>query len=137
MTTKLFLAAPLAFMFAAAPASAEVVKNPEAGTFQAAIVDSLKLLKDNKFDDWIRKYCSKEKLCFNQNSERDLKRYNLPAKSRRAAACLREDGAGIDIQRVEDISETEKKVFLNCEKTAMPVPFYVVNEGGKWLFSSI
>lgn len=137
MKTKFLLAAPLALVFATAPASAEVVKNPEAGTFQAALIDTLKMLKDNKFEDWIKKYCSKEKLCFNQNSERDLKRYNLPAKSRRANACLREDGAAIDIQRVEDISETEKKVFLNCEKTAMPVPFFVVNEGGKWLFSSI
>lgn len=134
---KSLLAAPLAVMFLAAPASAEVVKSPEAGTFQAALVDALNLLKDQKFDAWISKYCSTERLCHNKNSERDLKRYNLPAKARRAAACLREDGKGLDIQRIDDLGEDDKKVFLNCEKTAMPVPFFLHKVDGKWVFGAI
>ncbi len=133
----LLLAAPVAAALFVAPASAEVVREPAAQTPEGAIVGSLKLLRDGKFDAWITTYCSKAKLCLNDNALTSLKRYNLPAKGRRAAACLREDGSAVEVNRVDDLSVTEKKIFINCEPTAMPVPFFLVKEGERWLFSAI
>jgi hypothetical protein len=131
------VATPLALSLFAAPALAEVVREPGAATPEGALVGGLSLLRDGKFDDWIKGFCSKAKLCLNENSLTSLKRYNLPAKQRRAAACLREGGAAVEVNRVDDLSPTEKKLFINCEPTAMPVPFFLVKEGDRWLFSNI
>ncbi len=131
---SLLLATPAALALLAAPAT---LASPAASTPEAALVDSLKLLRDGKFDAWITKYCSKSKLCLNDNALASLKRYNLPAKQRRAAACLRDNGAAVEVNRVDDLSPSEKKIFLHCEPTAMPVPFFLVKEGDSWLFSSI
>ena len=132
-----FLAVTLGFVLAGGSASAELVKNPAAGSINAALLDGLKLIKAGKFDDWVSKFCSKEKACFNGNSISSYKRYNLPAKMRRAPACLRDNDTAIDIKYTEDINENEKKVFVNCEATAMPLPFYLIKEGNDWHFSQI
>jgi hypothetical protein len=130
------IATPIALSLLATPASAES-RESTPSTPESALVGSLKLLRDGKFDDWIKTYCSKAKLCLNDNSISSLKRYNLPAKQRRAAACLRQDGSAVEVNRVDDLSATEKKVFINCEPTAMPVPFFLIKEGERWLFSAI
>ena len=132
-----FLALTLGLVLAGGSASAELVKSPAAGTMQFVLLDGLKLIKDGKFDDWVSKYCSKEKACITANSISSYKRYNLPAKQRRAPACLRENDTAIDIKYTEDVSDAEKKVFVNCEATAMPVPFYLIKEGDTWRFSAI
>jgi|GEM_PF-2035860 len=134
---KLLIIAPVVLMFAHGAAFADTPKVSADAEVKAALIETLNLLKENKFDDWLKKYCAKDTLCLNDNSTRDLKRYNLPAKARRAAACLRGDGKDVDVQRVDNISATDKKVFLNCEETAMPVPFHLHKVGEKWMFSSI
>lgn len=132
-----FLALTLGIVLAGGSASAELVKNPAAGSMEAALLDGLKLIKDGKFDDWVSKFCSKEKACFNSNSINSFKRFNLPAKQRRAPSCLRENGTALDIKNVEDQGDGSKKVFVNCEATAMAVPFYLVKEGDAWHFTAI
>jgi hypothetical protein len=110
---------------------------PAPASPEATLVEGLTLLRDGKFDPWIAKLCSKAKLCINDNAVASLKRYNLPAKQRRAAACLRDNGAAVEVNRTDDLSATERKIFLNCEPTAMPVPFHLVKEGEAWRFSQI
>lgn len=135
---KLLVIAPLALMFAHGAAFADDAPAVSADdAIKAALVDTLNLLKDNKFDDWIKKYCATDTLCLNGNSVRELKRYQLPAKARRANACLRDGGKSVDVQKVKDVGPNQKKVFLNCEETAMPVPFHLQKVGEKWMFSSI
>jgi len=134
---KKLLIAPLLLAFAGSPALADSAKALAKAAYEEALVETLNLLKDNKYDDWIKKFCSTDKLCLNENSVRSLKRFNLPARARRAAACLRDGGKAVDVNRVDHVSDDQKKVFLNCEETAMPVPFQLVKEKGKWMFSAI
>lgn len=132
-----FLALTLGLVLASGSASADLIKNPAAGTIEAALLDGLKLIKYGKFDDWVSKSCSKEKACTTSNSILSYKRYNLPAKQRRAPACLRENETALDIKNIEDQGDGSKKVFVNCEATATAIPFYLIKEGDNWRFSAI
>ena len=103
---------------------------------ESTLHEGLKLIRDNKWDDWLGKLCSPSKLCLNDNSKKSLKTYNLPATQRRAKNCVKGDGT-IKITRTDEISSEEKKLFVECETTAMPVPFRLGLEGGKWYFRSL
>ncbi len=103
------------------------------GTPESTLLEGLKLIRDNKWDDWMSKYCSKDKLCLNDNSRRSLKTYNLPAMQRRSGKCIKADGKLV-VKRTEEIAPDQKKIFIQCEDTAMPVPFYIGLENGKWQF---
>ena len=137
MLKAIFIVPFLLAAFASTPAFAKRVTNPETSSMEGTLIRGLKLLKDGKFDEWIDKLCSKEHRCFHENAKRDLKRFNLPAKQRRAPNCLKDGGNAIEIDRVEDIGKDRKKVFLKCEETAMPLPFFLIEENGKWMFSEI
>ena len=107
--------------------------DPPAPSATTTLVEGLKLIRDNKFDDWIAKHCSPTKLCLNDNSKRSLKTYNLPAMQRRSKHCLKA-GDTVTITRTDEISADEVKVFVQCEETAMPVPFRLGKENGRWYF---
>lgn len=132
-----FLALTLGLVLAGGSASAELVKSPAAGTMEFALLDGIKLIKAGKFDDWVSKYCSKDKACITSNSVASYKRYNLPAKQRRAPACMRENETALDITKVEDQSDGSKKVFVKCNEDGMPLPFYLIKEGDTWRFAAI
>ncbi len=135
---SLLAAIALTFLGGTALAENTVVKHPAEGTAHATIIAGLKEIRDNKWDDWFKNRCSKQKLCFNENSRKSLKTYNLPAMQRRSKNCLKE-GDSIIVTRVQgDIDkDTEVKIFIQCEDTAMPVPFNLIKEEGKWFFKSI
>jgi len=105
--------------------------NPE-----TTLLEGLKLIRDNKWDDWLGKLCSPSALCLSDNSKKSLKTYNLPATQRRAKNCVKADGT-IKVTRTDDLSPQSKKIFVQCEETAMPVPFTLGLEGGKWYFQSL
>lgn len=132
---RLMLALPLAFLFPGA-AMAETFKKPAVDSPHGVIIEGLKLIKDGKFDNWIEKHCSKDKKCFNPQTNAALKRYNLPAMQRRAGKCVKNEDT-IEVTRTDKISETELKIFVQCEPTAMPVPFWLIKEGNAWHFSNI
>ncbi len=135
MIKRLLLALPLTLVFSGS-SMAETFKKPAIETPHGVILDGLKLIKEGKFDNWIQKHCSKEKKCFNAQTNAALKRYNLPAIQRRAGKCIKDDDT-IEVTRTDKISETELKIFLQCEPTAMPVPFWLIKEGTVWKFSNI
>lgn len=135
MIKRLMLAVPLTLVFGGS-SMAETFKKPALDTPHGVIIDGLKLIKEGKFDNWIEKHCSKEKKCFNAQTNSALKRYNLPAMKRRADKCIKE-GDSIEVTRTDKISETELKIFVQCEPTAMPVPFWLIKEGAAWKFSNI
>lgn len=101
-----------------------------------ALRDGLTLIRDNKFDKWLDEHCSTEKLCFNNNSRRSLKRFNLPAIHKRSKSCVKPDGS-IKVTRTDKISDTEVKLFVQCEETASPYPFRLGLDNGKWKFYSL
>jgi hypothetical protein len=102
-------------------------------------VSGFKLIRDNKWDDWMKTHCSSSKLCLNDNSKKSLKTYNLPAMQRRINRGCLKSGDSIKVIRTEGnpASDATIKVFIECETTAMPVPFHLIKEGDKWLFSKI
>lgn len=108
-------------------------------TFEKTLVDGLKLIRDNKWDDWMKNLCSTDKLCLNDNSKKSLKTYNLPAMQRRIQRGCLKSGDTLKVIRTEGnpASDTTIKVFIECETTAMPVPFHLIKEGDKWMFSKI
>lgn len=107
--------------------------------YQASLIEGLKLIQDEKWDTWIADYCSKEKLCTTPNAIASLKRYNLPAMKRRVdRGCLKEGNKIAETRLDGDPSkDSQIKVFIECETTAMPVPFRLIKEDGKWLFQGI
>ncbi|MBL8787197.1 MAG: hypothetical protein JNJ59_19995 [Deltaproteobacteria bacterium] len=133
----LLVALSLTFLTAGVASAEPALKGPqiEAGV-QQALVDGLKLVRDNKWDEWLKSYCSPSKLCLNDNSKKSLKTYNLPATQRRTKACLKA-GDTVQVTRVDEVGTDDFKVFVQCEETAMPVPFRLGKENGKWLFRSI
>jgi hypothetical protein len=121
-----------------AAAENTTIKNPPADSAHATIISGLKEIRDNKWDDWFKNRCSKQKLCFNENSKKSLKTYNLPAMQRRSKNCLKEGDSIIVTRTQGDLTkDSEVKIFIQCEDTAMPVPFNLIKEDGKWLFKSI
>ncbi|HRE91881.1 MAG TPA: hypothetical protein PK095_22365 [Myxococcota bacterium] len=107
--------------------------------FESTLISGLKLIRDNKWDDWMNTHCSSSKLCLNANSKKSLKTYNLPAMQRRIQRGCLKSGDTIKVIRTEGNpnADTTIKVFIECETTAMPVPFHLIKEGDKWLFSKI
>ena len=121
-----------------AAAENTTIKNPPADSAHATIISGLKEIRDNKWDDWFKNRSSKQKLCFNENSKKSLKTYNLPAMQRRSKNCLKEGDSIIVTRTQGDLTkDSEVKIFIQCEDTAMPVPFNLIKEDGKWLFKSI
>jgi len=107
-----------------------VHKNPRASSFAGQLLSSLKLIRAGKFDKWIATRCHKTKTCYNLNSIRSFKRYNLPALKRRLNgkhSCI---GAGntIEVTRIRSYGAT-MRVYIRCGKTSMPRPFRVVYVG--------
>ena len=121
------------------PSVASAKDTPPQASFEKTLVEGFKLIRDNKWDDWMKTHCSTEKLCFNSTSTKSLKTYNLPAVQRRIQRGCLKSGDTIKVIRTEGnpASDSAIKVFIECETTAMPVPFSLVKEGDKWLFSKI
>jgi len=122
-----------------APVALAKGPTPQTATHEKTLVEGLKLIRDNKWDDWMQRHCSTNKLCLNDNSKKSLKTYNLPALQRRINRGCLKSGDTIKVVRTDGnpASDTVLKIFIECETTAMPVPFHLVKEGDKWTFSKI
>lgn len=119
-----------------ATASAKPVA-PEAGTVYETLYNGLKAVADGKFDVFVDKFCSKDKLCPTDQAIASLKRYNLPAAQRQAPKCLK--GANLEVTKVDGdpASDDNVKIFIQCDERGMPRPYQLVKEGGKWMFKNI
>jgi len=134
---RLLLAATsLLALTLSASAFAKPVK-PDAGTVYAALYDGLKLVADGKFDGFIDKFCSKDKLCPTDQAIGSLKKYNLPAAQRQAPKCLK--GANLEVTKVEGDPEKDDnlKIFIQCDERGMPRHYQMVKEGGARKFKNI
>ena len=54
---------------------------------------------------------------------------------RRAKSCIK-DGA-IEVKRRDNRSDTEQKVYVQCEPTEMPLPISLIKEGSTWKWSNV
>lgn len=122
----LFLLCATTLSYADPKVDAEVDKRLAAG---------LILIRDGKFDQWIVEHCSPGKLCVDESSRKSVKANTLPVVRQRAGKCIREQGK-IEVKKREG-TDTEVKVFVQCEETAMPIPFTMVRENGHWMFGGL
>ena len=124
-----------------ASAAKKEIKNPDKGTVHHALIEGLKLIKAQKFDKWISKSCHKDQLCYNANSIKSLKRYNLPAVYRlltkKSPSCLRGNDDTLLVTRTQAQSDGTQKIFVKCLEQGMPRPFYLLKEGKAWKFTKI
>jgi len=118
--------------------SYKVYKNSAAGTVHYSMLEGLKLINKGDYDKWVMNYCSTTKLCYNSNSIKQVKKYNLPAMKKLAPECIKESGTAIYVTRTEGnpLKDKEVRIFILCKPNAMPKPVKMINENG-WKFSSI
>ncbi len=124
---------------AEAPAGKGLVAKPAAGTLHHALIEGLKLIEAGDFDGWMTQWCSAEKLCYNDNSRKSLAKYNLPARKRTAAACLKGDRDAVYVTRIDgDPGKDDAiKLYIQCREDAMPRPFSLQKEAAGWRFTKI
>jgi hypothetical protein len=122
-----------------APAGTILVSKPAAGTVHHALVEGLKLIDAGDFEGWMAQWCSAKKLCYNKNSRKAVAKYNLPARKRTAASCLRGDRDAVLVTRVEGdpARDDAVKIYLQCSEDAMPRPFSLQKEPAGWRFTKI
>jgi hypothetical protein len=109
------------------------IKAPPENSPYYTLIESLKLIKAEAYDDWISKWCSKNELCFNETSIASLKKYNLPAINRLAPDCLKGEAKDyIIVTRIDGDPEKDAKlqIFIQCKAEGMPKPFRLINESG-------
>lgn len=144
--SRILTVVAVTFAFAAVSAGAasaadKEFKNPAKDSVHAALIAGLKLLKAEKFDKWIDGSCHKEQLCYNANSIKSLKRYNLPAifrlLTKKSPSCLRGNDDTIVVTRSDTQPDGTEKIFVKCLDDGMPRPFYLAKEGGAWKFTKI
>jgi len=110
---------------------------PKAGTPEATLRDGLRLIADGKFDQWVARYCHKQKLCPTPQATKSLKRYNLVAAQRLVSHCLKGDKKDqLEITRRVEEGE-DLKLFLACHAKGMPRPFTLRKDGDAWKFRRI
>ena len=110
---------------------------PAAGTPEDTIVQSLKLLKDGKLDDFIAKYCDPN-YCNTGNLE-SLKAYALKHAAEHAKDCLHE-GDTLEVTRVKGdfTTDTRATIYVRCEADRMPVPTNFAKQAdGTWKISGL
>ncbi len=124
---------------AEAPSGKGLVVQPAAGTVHHALIEGLKLIEAGDFEGWMAKWCSAEKLCFNDNSRKALTKYNLPARKRTAAACLKGDRDAVLVTRIngDPARDDAIKLYIQCREDTMPRPFSLQKEEGGWRFTKI
>lgn len=109
---------------------------PAAGTPEAAVRASLQLIRDSKFDEFIKTWCDASKCGGNNTS---ILTYDLPSAQRSAHNCLHGTDDALDVTRVvgNPAADRSVKVYVQCEPTRLPVPATVVHQDdGRWLIGS-
>lgn len=110
---------------------------PAAGTPEDTIVQTLKLLKDGKLDEFISTYCDPN-YCNTGNLE-SLKAYALKHAAEHAKDCLRE-GDTLEVTRVKGdfTKDSRATIYVRCEPDRMPVPTnFTKQPDGSWKISGL
>ncbi|MFT7623112.1 MAG: hypothetical protein ACI9WU_002289 [Myxococcota bacterium] len=139
MLRTLTISAGLVLILALPAAAADTVDNPRPGTVHHALVEGLILVRDQKFQPFLDKYCHPDDLCFNANSRKSLLKYNLPALSRIGGKCLKGEGRTLKVTRTDGdpAKDDQIKLFVVCDPRGMPRPFTLKKKGSAWMWKKI
>lgn len=88
----------------------------------AAIVETIKMTSAGQLDQWIEKYCHKER-CRDTAAKNELKNYQLKSAQKWSKACLLE-GDKIEVkQRKGEVTDSNGALwYLKCEGRQLGVP---------------
>ena len=103
---------------------------------EAQIVDSLKLIKDGKFEQWRTAHCHPERCDTASPAWDQMKNFNLKTSQRTAGSCLKADNQ-IWVVKKQVIEPDKKiKVFISCDESSFPSPSFHEKVNGKWTVQS-
>lgn len=138
MSLRTLFASVLLAFFTVLPANAgNMVANPQAGSIEESVRESLKLIRDGKLDAWVRDWCDPQR-CQTPAQIEDLKRYGLKRALTGAGKCLHGKEEAVDVVRWRGDPATDHMVtvYIQCEEGRMPVPSTHTKVDGKWKVSS-
>ena len=103
---------------------------------EAQVVDSLKLIRDGKFDAWRTTHCHPERCDTKSPAWEQMKNFNLKTSQKTAGNCLRGDSEIWVVKK--QVIEPDKKIklFVFCGETSMPSPSFHEKVNGKWTVQS-
>lgn len=110
-------------------------KDPTAGSIEAAIIESMGMIKAGNFDGWIAKYCDAS-TCPDERAVEALKTYQLKSSSKTVHECMTDDGGILVTKREANEAEGSTRVYVFCGPNRMPAPTSVKDAAGAWKFTS-
>lgn len=121
--------------------AADIVSKPAAGSPEEAVLETLKLMRDGKADEWMAKWCQPGH-CDSEGQKEDLRAHMLKQAMLSSKNCLYKDAAGADgikVKRVAGNPATDSaiKLYVECTHTQYPPPAALVKVDGAWKVSSI
>src|SRR5688572_19777993 len=117
------------------PIEASKFVAPAAGSIEAAIIDSMKMIGAGQLDEWIAKYCDAG-TCPDTAAKESLKMYQLKSSSKTAHECMTSDGGILVTRREDDAAEGTKRVYVFCGPNRMPAPSSAKLVGDAWKFTT-
>ena len=103
-----------------------------AKSVEAQVVDSLRLIRDGKFEEWRTHHCHPERCDKASPAWEQMKNFNLTTSKKTAASCLQAENE-IWVVKKQVIEPDKKiKVFVFCGETSMPSPSFHEKVNGKW-----
>jgi hypothetical protein len=130
-------AALIALPLVASAADGDLISAPVAGSIEDSIRGSLRMIRDNKFDDWMTTWCDPLR-CSTEQQRDDLRRYGLVRAQKDAANCLhgKDDAIVIKRWRGDPTKDDTVTVYIGCEEGRLPVPSTHTRVDGKWKVAS-
>ena len=111
---------------------AEKVVNPEKGTIEYQIIESLKQIRDGQFEAWRKTNCYPAR-CDTDIAWEQIKNFNLETSKKTAKFCLHEgDSIWVTSRKGDPATDKQVKVFISCGEGRMPVPSTHEKLKDKW-----
>lgn len=114
------------------------VSEPEKGSPQEAVRESLLMMKNQKGEEWMTKWCTPH-ACANEAQKADLRRFMLKQAQLTSKNCLHGENDALRIKEIKGDPEADTKmaISLECTHTRYPPPAVVEKVEGKWYVTSI
>lgn len=121
--------------------AADILSKPAAGSPEEAVLESLKLMRDGKADEWMSKWCQPGH-CDTEGQKEDLRAHMLKQAMMSSKNCLYKDAAGLDGIKIKRVSgdpakDTAIKLYVECTHTQYPPPAALIKVDGAWKVTSI
>ena len=115
---------------------ANKVVSPAADTPEGVILASIKMISDNKFDEWMGSLCHPTYCPNDEKARTSMRQYNLAAAAKTSMACTTDDGKSLIVTRKDNKDDGSITIYTFCGEKRMPAPATLTKDGGAWKISS-